>query len=232
MASKYNFDDAYSTDSCTDSDWEKICGHVGLEFGDDEEEKTDIVEDNGDEEKEQSSNDVPEKNNAEQEKADEVHESESESMDTDFVIELRQEMKVMRKILKKGQIQLHAFDENDMDGIKETYKEWKHSSRSIKKKFKALLYKSGDDLRNVVKPDISENIPVDTVNEGRKSDPQRKHVQDKKENIAVDTEPEGRKSASPSKPRSYIFQGQQRYNCPSCDFVWPKFGTDLFAHVR
>ena len=32
MASRYNFDEAYSTDSCTDSEWEFICEHVGLKF--------------------------------------------------------------------------------------------------------------------------------------------------------------------------------------------------------
>ena len=32
MAAPYNFDEAYSTDSCTDSEWEFICEHVGLKF--------------------------------------------------------------------------------------------------------------------------------------------------------------------------------------------------------
>ena len=37
MASGYNFDEAYSTDSFMDSDWENICHHVGLSLGSDEE---------------------------------------------------------------------------------------------------------------------------------------------------------------------------------------------------
>ena len=37
MASGYNFDEAYSTDSFTDSDSENICDHVGLNLGSDEE---------------------------------------------------------------------------------------------------------------------------------------------------------------------------------------------------
>ena len=41
MASGYNFDEAYSTDSFLDSDWENICDHVGLNLGSDEEERRD-----------------------------------------------------------------------------------------------------------------------------------------------------------------------------------------------
>ena len=37
MASGYNFDEAYSTDSFKDSDWENISDHVGLNLGSDEE---------------------------------------------------------------------------------------------------------------------------------------------------------------------------------------------------
>ena len=40
MASGYNFDEAYSTGSFMASDWEKICDHVGLNFGSDEEERS------------------------------------------------------------------------------------------------------------------------------------------------------------------------------------------------
>ena len=32
MATSYNFDEAYETDSFTDSDWESICKHVGIEL--------------------------------------------------------------------------------------------------------------------------------------------------------------------------------------------------------
>ena len=32
MATNYNFDKAYTTDSFTDSDWESICKHVRIEL--------------------------------------------------------------------------------------------------------------------------------------------------------------------------------------------------------
>ena len=58
MASGYNFDEAYSTDSFTDSDSENSCDHVGLNLG-------------SDEEREQNSEDEHEKNNAQEEKGKE-----------------------------------------------------------------------------------------------------------------------------------------------------------------
>ena len=42
MASGYNFDEAYSMDSFTDSKWELICDHVGLNFASNKEEGKDV----------------------------------------------------------------------------------------------------------------------------------------------------------------------------------------------
>ena len=59
MASGYNFDEAYSTDSFKDSDWENICDYVGLNLGSEEEERR--VK-----KREQNSEDEHEKNNAQE----------------------------------------------------------------------------------------------------------------------------------------------------------------------
>ena len=159
MASSYNFDEAYSTDSFTDSDWENICDHVGLNLG-------------SDKEREQNSEDEHEKNNVQEEKGNEFEEkgSESENSETDFVSGLRKDMKNLRKNLKKGRVQLLNLDENDTEAIEETYKEFKHSSKMIKKKFKELLYGTKDDkLGNEGEKDKRENIPMDAQSKSSKS---------------------------------------------------------------
>ena len=39
MAEKFNFDDAYATDSCDEDTWEGICRHVGLSYGESDDEQ-------------------------------------------------------------------------------------------------------------------------------------------------------------------------------------------------
>ena len=97
MASSYNFDEAYSTDSFMDSDWEKICDHVGLNFGSDE-------EDRSVKKIEQKTEDEHERSNAQEGKGKEFGEkgNQSEKSETDFVTGLRTDMKNLRKNLKKG----------------------------------------------------------------------------------------------------------------------------------
>ena len=124
----------------------------------------------------------------------------------DFVSELRKDMKNLRKNLKKGQVQLLNLDENDTEAIEETYKEFKHSSKMIKKKFKELLYGTKDDKLG---------------NEGEK---------DKCKNIPMDAQSESGKSGSTSKLVCKFYQGQPRYKCPSCDFIGHSMGR-AYSHM-
>ena len=202
MASSYNFDEAYSADSFTDSDWEKICDHVGLNFGSDEEERS--VK-----KIEQKTEDEHERSNAQEGKGKEFEEkgNESEKSETDFVTGLRKDMKNLRKNLKKGRVQLLNLDENDTEGIEETYKEFKHSTKRIKKKFKELLYGTKDDKVGI---------------EGEKN---------KRENISVDAMSKSVKSSLTStKPVCMFYQGQPQYKCPSCDFIGHSMGR-AYSHM-
>ena len=242
MASKYNFDDAYSTDSFTDSDWGNIGEHVGLDVDEEEkteEEKTDI--DNGGSDIEDridnSGEDKGESSKCGTGNKDIAEGSEGENSETDYVKELRQEMKELRRILKKGRVQLADLDENDVDRIEETYKEFKVSSRRVKKRFKALLYEDGNKSRSAgqldnIPVDAKNDIPVDAENGRRITRSSSKSVNDGSEGCSksADAESEMPAGESPSKPSSAYFRGQQRYNCPSCDFVGRSMGR-TYSHM-
>ena len=102
MATNYNFDEAYATDSFTDSDWESICKHVGIELSSQD-------EGNADENIKENEGNIGKK------------EENIEIDDTNIVAEPRHKMKDMRKILKRGRVQLLNPNEND---LRETYKEF------------------------------------------------------------------------------------------------------------
>ena len=154
MAS-YNFDDAYSTDSFTDSDWEAICDHVGVDVTNSEDENVDKekgnkdsfdgkTESNSEREKNLESN--KKKENEEQNIQDEKENEEqnlqdgNESQPSDNIAELRRDMKDMRKTLKKGRVQLLNWEETNIEDLVQTYKDFKQDSKKIKKKFKALVF--------------------------------------------------------------------------------------------
>ena len=93
----------------------------------------------------------------------EVEECKDEESNPDFIGELRQDMKGLRKILKKGRVQLVNCSDENIAKIEETYKEFKHSSKMIKRKFKELLYgRKKEEKGNEGKNDTGINIPVDT----------------------------------------------------------------------
>ena len=135
MATRYNFDEAYSMDSFTDSEWESICNHVGLKFASEEgkDGDKDIANIN-----QSSKNEKMGKMKAKDEEKMDIQ-STVETTETD-VSELRKDMKSLRKTLKRGRVQLLNWNKDDAE-IEETYKEFKNMSKMIKKKFKGLLYK-------------------------------------------------------------------------------------------
>ena len=93
----------------------------------------------------------------------EVEVCEDEVSNPDFIGELRQDMKGLRKILKKGRVQLVNCSDENIAEIEETYKEFKHSSKMMKRKFKELLYgRKKEEKGNEGKNDTGINIPVDT----------------------------------------------------------------------
>ena len=139
MASYYNFDDAYATDSFTDDDWGNICEHVVVDIGSEEVRSDDIGSNEGnasDRKTEQNSENEGIQDISVDEGNDLEEKDENENSEVDFVSELRKDMKSLRKNLRKGRVQLLNFDQNDLDAIEETYKEFKHISKRVKKNLK------------------------------------------------------------------------------------------------
>ena len=164
MATHYNFDEAYSMDSFTDSEWESICNHVGLKFASEEGKDGDKDIENINQ---ISKND--EKTGKMKAKDEEKMDIQSrvETSETD-VSELRKDMKSLRKTLKIGRVQLLNWNKDDAE-IEETYKEFKNMSKMIKKKFKGLLYK--EKSVEVGEKEKDKYIPVDpdVVDDTRKT---------------------------------------------------------------
>ena len=85
MAEKFNFDDAYETDSCDEDSWEGICPHVGLSYGE-----------SGDE---HDTGDAGSKNG--QEGTDLTVEETDETVEpSDKAVELRHNLKELHRITK------------------------------------------------------------------------------------------------------------------------------------
>ena len=209
MASNYNFDDAYATDSFTDDDWDNICEHVGVDIVSEEERSDDIGSNEGnasDRKTEQNSENEGVQDISVDEGNDLEEKDENENIEVDFVSELRKDMKSLRKNLRKGRVQLLNFDQNDLDAIEETYKEFKHTSKRVKKNLKEFVYNK--------KGQVGKKDPVDT----------------KRANIPVDAPSEMDKSRSASKPIHSSYQGHQRYRCPSCDYIARSMGR-TYAHM-
>ena len=216
----YNFDEAYSTDSFTDSDWEAICGHVGVNFADTEEGGNSETENRKGEESMEgkSETDSEEKKNVEIEKGNELEESNSEQTE-DKISELRKDMKDMRKTLKKGRVQLLNWDKTDIGEVEETYRQLKKDAKTMKKKFKALLYSNDENCSD--KRDLDKGAKT-TVDAGESSS---KYVEKGGKNTV-----DSGASYSVSKPVYSSFQGQQRYCCPSCDFIGRSFRR-TYSHM-
>ena len=226
MAS-YNFDDAYNTDSFTDSDWEAICDHVGVDVTNSEDENVDKEKGN------KESFDGKTESNSEREKIKENEEqnlqdgkeneeqnlqdgNESQPSEADNIDELRRDMKDMRKTLKKGRVQLLNWEETNVEDLVQTYKNFKQDSKKIKKKFKALLYSSSEESGNTVEGDDKrENIPVEASGSGSKG-----------VNISTDDID----TSSPAKPIFWTFQGSHRYRCPYCDYSGRSMGK-TYSHM-
>ena len=85
MAEKFNFHDAYETDSCDEDSWEGICRHVGLSYGESGDEH-----DMGD----AGSKDRQEGTDLTVEETDETVEP------TDKAVELWNDLKQLRRITK------------------------------------------------------------------------------------------------------------------------------------
>ena len=129
----YNFDEAYSTDSFADSDWESICRHVGVNF---------TKEEGNDEDVKGSKTERKKRKSAETEK-DKAHENDGStgSREDNETVEIksdevRTEMKNLQKILKRGRSLL--LNPNLAD-LNKTYEMFKTSSKIIKKQWKSLL---------------------------------------------------------------------------------------------
>ena len=208
MASRYNFDEAYSTDSFTDSDWENICEHTGVDIGSEEENTSDQncqnAEETSNKETEEKSENTGETGDKPEENVGEKNHPEEEGKKLEksenSIGELRNEMKSLRKNLKQGRVQLLNFNEDDTEEIQQTYKEFKNVSKRIKRKFKELLYGRNENSNKGASE--GKNIPVDAETEEK----------------------------SPWKPIRSTFQGVPRFRCPSCDFIGRSMGR-TYSHM-
>ena len=287
--------EAYSTDSFTDSDWENICEHIGINLAQSEDEQGEEVNDNKDkkkrekseerknipetksvkrkkskekemderdskgrkeDEKLRKSEDVPEiksvkrkqlqmkemdenqsrgtgckkgkKSEGEKETIDKNSDEviiQSDTEETNGTTELRRNMKSLRKILKKGRVELLNWNENSQTDVRETYREFRNMSKIVKRKFKALLSGHNEKLPDDTDEKLPDDTTVDTVAECRK---EKKVNEDaaparhKKKKFNV--------TAGDAKPIHMTFQGQNRYQCPSCDFIGRSFGK-TYSHM-
>ena len=169
----YNFDEAYSTDSFENSDWESICRHVGVNFTEEEcdeqiegskterkKQKCETGRYEGDEHMEGRNTEMKKRNSENgKEKGDQndvrrgcEEEAETVQIKSD---DLRTEMKNLRKILKRGR---SVLLNPSIDDLNETYQMFKKSSKIIKKQWKALL--KGDEGNPVEETvDVAEVHP-------------------------------------------------------------------------
>ena len=155
-------------------------------------------------------------------------------------------MKDMRKILKRGRVQLLNPNE---DGLKEMYKEFKKSSKIISKKWKQLCSEQipvnpeeeKDETQKLVKrkaatlnpetQDIQRKQKHDETGEDthkeKKAKKNNKRKADTHKNDTyedVKGEDDTQKPDTTVKPVHTTFQGHNRYLCPSCDFVTHSIG--------
>ena len=149
-------------------------------------------------------------------------------------------MKNMRKILKRGR---SVLLNPDIDDLKETYTEFKNSSKVIKKKWKELLQPAEENCVGEREEMGVENIRdeadkkkkrkkewhtlnegeimPDTRNEGTQKD-RKKHDErdgDRQTPDKHDTQETEKINPANDNPIHTSFEGHPRYLCPSCDFI-------------
>ena len=129
MAAEFNFDDAYASDSCEEDTWEGICRHVGLEYGN-------------------SDDEVPESGNS--------GSIEHGKEPTDEAVILRKDLKEFRKIIKLQRKHLENWtndaDKSVIDEMKSIYKQYVEYSGNIQKKFEKLLGIKDNVKTEVLRP--------------------------------------------------------------------------------
>ena len=142
MAEKFNFDDAYETDSCDEDSWEGICRHVGLSYGEsgDEHDTGDAGSKDG-----QEGTDLT------------VAETDETVEPTDRAVELWNDLKQLRRITKLQQKQLEKWTTNVNKSlvaeVKSTYKNYVQYCGDIDAKFKKLL-----GIKEVTKTEVLQPV--------------------------------------------------------------------------
>ena len=129
MAAEFNFDDAYASDSCEEDTWEGICRHVGLGYGNTDDED-------------------PEYGNI-------GSIADGQELSDEAVI-LHKALKEFQKIIKLQRKHLEKWtndaDKSLVDEMKSSYKQYVEYSGNIQKKFQKLLGIKDNVKTEVLRP--------------------------------------------------------------------------------
>ena len=243
MATSYNFDEAYSTDSFTDSDWEAICDHLGIDFTTDEGDEKIVHKHDVAEGKKSKVGKKKRSGGEKNEEGKKSHVGKKKRSHGE-----KNEEKPIEKVKKtesgKGKktsenTTEEKLEESEMQ-VSELRKDMKRLRKTLKKGRVQLLlnwkddaeiretYKEFKDISKIVRKNFKALLHKDlqageetnnddkTVEAGEETNNDEKTV-----DVPVD---------AGSRPKCVTFQGCVRYSCPSCDYVARSKGR-AYSHM-